>query len=274
MSRVGAFVRASHPEPTAAVTALMTALAVSAGQGWRAVVTGLALLSGQLSIGWSNDWLDVARDRRSGRDDKPAAHDDVSPGALRSAALLAATACVPLSLLMSPAAGALHLAAVASGWAYNLKAKATALSWVPYALSFGALPSVVTLALPGRPLAPLWATAAGALLGIGAHLANALPDLEDDLATGVRGLPHRLGRTRSAALSAVLLLATTVLLVVGPGRPGPARLAALGLAAAITAGALVRAAHPGSRAVFRGVLAVAVVDVALLLASGSSLAPS
>ena len=274
MTRASAFVRACHPEPTVAVTALVTALAVSAGQGGRAAITGLALLTGQLSIGWSNDWIDAGRDRRTGRADKPAARDDISPAALRVAALLAAAVCVPVSLAMGLAAGALHLAAVASGWAYNARLKATALSWLPYALSFGALPSVVTLGLPGHPFAPLWATAAGALLGVGAHLANALPDLEDDLATGVRGLPHRLGRAASAGLSAVLLLATTAALVFGPGRPGPIRLAALGLALVITAAALTRAAHPGSRAAFRGVLAVAAVDIALLVASGSSLVAS
>ncbi len=274
MTRASAFVRACHPEPTVAVTALVTALAVSAGQGGRAAVTGLALLTGQLSIGWSNDWIDAERDRTTGRADKPAARDDIAPGALRRAALVAAAVCVPVSLLMGTAAGLLHLAAVASGWAYNARLKATALSWLPYALSFGALPSVVTLGLPGHPVAPLWATAAGALLGVGAHLANALPDLEDDLATGVRGLPHRLGRTASAGLSAALLLATTAALVFGPGSPSPVRLTALGAATVITAAALARAAQPGSRAAFRGVLAVAAVDIALLVASGSSLAGS
>ncbi len=139
--------------------------------------------------------------------------------------------------------------------------------------SFGAVPSIITLGLPGRPLAPLWATAAGALLGVGAHLANVLPDIEADLATASAacrtGSVDPLGRAQRGAAAR-----DDNLLVLGPGRPGPARLAALGLAAAITAGALVRAAHPGSRAVFRAVLVVAVVDVALLVASGSTLAPS
>ena len=50
---------------------------------------------------------------------------------------------------------------------------------------------------------------AGALLGVGAHLVNALPDLADDEATGVRGLPHRLGpRWTPPVATAVLVLAS------------------------------------------------------------------
>jgi hypothetical protein len=51
---------------------------------------------------------------------------------------------------------------------------------------------LVTLALPEPALASPWAFAAGALLGVAAHFANVLPDLDDDRATGVRGLPQSL----------------------------------------------------------------------------------
>jgi 4-hydroxybenzoate polyprenyltransferase len=269
---IGVFVRACHPEPTAAVTALATALALSAGRGAESAWVTAAFLSGQLSVGWSNDWIDADRDRRTARPDKPVPRGEVSPGALRTAALVAATACVPLSLAMGLSAGLVHLAAVASAWAYNARLKSTVLSWAPYAFSFGLVPSIVTLGLDGAPRAPWWATAAGALLGVGAHLANVLPDLEDDEATGVRGLPHRLGRTGSAGLSALLLLAATSLLAVGPGRPGPLVAAALVVAAAVTGTGLALGRREGSRAPFRAVLVVAAVDVALLLARGAALA--
>jgi 4-hydroxybenzoate polyprenyltransferase len=109
------------------------------------------------------------------------------------------------------------------------------------------------------------------LLGVGAHLANVLPDLADDAATGVRGLPHLLGARGSAALSAVLLLAATALLAAGPQDPGPLGWAALGCAGAVTAVGLTRARRPGSRAAFHAAIIVAAVDVALLLTRGSSL---
>lgn len=273
VTRVLALARASHPEPTVAVTAIATALAVTSGLGGRAGWVTAAALSGQLSVGWSNDWIDAVRDRRSARADKPVARGELPVAAVRTAALVAALLCVPLSLAMGVAAGLLHLAAVAAAWGYNARLKATALSWAPYALAFGALPSVVTLGLPGRPLAPWWATLAGALLGVGAHLCNALPDLADDLSAGIRGLPHRLGPRRSAALAAVLLLTAALVLAVGPGRPGPGPLLVVGAATVVTVVGLARARRPGSRAAFRAALVVAAVCVALLLARGAVLAP-
>jgi 4-hydroxybenzoate polyprenyltransferase len=265
-------VRASHPEPSLAVSSITTALALSAGRGPGSAWVAAALLSGQLSIGWSNDWIDAERDRSTARRDKPAARGELSPRTVRTAAFVAASVCIPLSLAMGWRAGVLHLLAVAVAWAYNLRLKSTVLSWLPYALAFGAIPSIVTLGLPRSPWAPSWATAAGALLGVGAHLANVLPDLADDAATGVRGLPHRLGERWSAALSAVLLLAATAVLAFGPKQAGSLGLVALGGAAAVTATGLLLARRAGSRAPFRAAIVVAAVDVALLLAGGSSLA--
>jgi 4-hydroxybenzoate polyprenyltransferase len=270
-TRPSALVQACHPEPSAAVTAIATALAVSAGRGASSLWVAAAFLSGQLSVGWSNDWIDADRDRRSVRRDKPAARGEVSPRTLRSAALLAAAACVPFSLAMGRLAGIVHLLAVAAAWAYNAWLKSTLLSWAPYAFAFGLIPSIITLGLPGSPWAPAWATLAGALLGVGAHLANVLPDLADDAATGVRGLPHQLGARASAALSAVLLLAATAVLAVGPGRPGALGAAALVAAALVTGAGIGQARRTGSRAAFRAAIVVAAVDVVLLLARGSSL---
>lgn len=271
-ARVTALVRASHPEPTVAVTAIATALAVSVGLGAGSVVVGLAFLSGQLSVGWSNDWIDAARDRGAARTDKPVARGELPVADVRTAALTAALACVPLSLAMGLAPGLLHLLAVAAAWAYNARLKATVLSWAPYALAFGAVPSIVTLGLDR--VAPWWATAAGALLGVGAHLCNVLPDLEQDLAQGIRGLPHRLGPRRAAAGAAVLLLAAAVLLTVGPGRPGPLPVLALAVAAGVVGVGLVRSRRAGSRAAFRAALVVAGLCVALLVARGAVLVPA
>lgn len=267
MPRVAPLVKACHPEPTVAVTALATALAVSTGRGLGVLAVAAAFLSGQLSVGWSNDWFDAARDRAVFRSDKPVARGDLSEGRVRAAALLALTACVPLSLLMGTAAGAAHLVAVASAWQYNARLKATVLSWAPYAVSFGLVPSIVVLGLPGRPVAPLWATAGGALLGVGAHFANVLPDLADDAATGVRGLPQRLGRRRATLVAGLSLVLATVALA-----HGLLGAVAVVVAVGVFTGGLGRARRPGSRAAFGAVLVVAVVDVGLLLLRGASLA--
>ena len=58
-----------------------------------------------------------------------------------------------------------------------------------------------------------------ALLGVGAHLLNVLPDLDDDAATGVRGLPHRLGPRRIAPVAAAVLVAASIVVLVGAAPP-------------------------------------------------------
>lgn len=267
-----ALLRSCHPEPTAAVTLLVTALAVTTGHGPGGVaLIGTAVLAGQLSIGWLNDHLDAERDRAVGRTDKPVVGGAVSSRAVGAAAIVAGAVCVPLSLASGAVAGTVHLVAVGAGWAYDLGMKSTRWSVLPYLVCFGLLPVFVVLALPGAPAPPWWLPAAGALIGAGAHFANVLPDLDDDAVTGVRGLPHRLGAGRSRVAAALLLLAATGLLAVAA--PVPAVLAAAVplLAAGVLAAGFRAGARPGSRAPFRAVLVVAGIAVALLVAAGPAL---
>ena len=79
-------VLATHPGPTVAVTTVATLLAVAAGVGRRRgrSLVCAAVLAGQASIGWSNDWLDADRDRAVARADKPVVQGAVAPGLLRS----------------------------------------------------------------------------------------------------------------------------------------------------------------------------------------------
>lgn len=264
---------ACHPGPTVAVTAVTAVLAAAVGHrlGGAVLVTA-AVLAGQLSIGWGNDWLDRERDRSSARRDKPVAAGAVAAVTVLEAALAAAGACVVLSLLTGLVPGALHLVAVISAWAYNLGLKATLASALPFAVSFGLLPVFVVAAAPGSGSAPVWMVSAGALLGTGSHFANVLPDLADDLATGVRGLGHRLGRRACAAAAAMLLLAAVAVLALGPpGPPTAGGWAALLLTVPTGAYGLLLAQRPGSRAAFTSVLVIAVVAVVLLVTSGAQL---
>lgn len=264
-----ALLRSCHPEPTAAVTLLVTALAVTTGHGAGGVLlVAAAVLTGQLSIGWLNDALDAERDTVVGRADKPVVAGAVSARTVGVAALVAAVACVPLSLALGPAAGAAHLVAVAAGWAYDLGVKGTAWSPAPYVVCFGLLPAVVVLALPGAPAPPWWLPVAGALLGAGAHFANVLPDLDDDAATGVRGLPHRLGAAGSRWAAAVLLLAATGVLALRAPVPAPLAAAVPVLAVVVLAAGFRTGRRPGSRAPFRAVMVVAGIAVALLVLAG------
>lgn len=265
----------SHPGPSLAVSVIAVVLGADIGlEPWRLLVLGLAVLLGQLSVGLSNDWLDAERDRASGRADKPVAAGDIALSAVRTAAILTAVAGFGLTLLLGIPATTAHAVFIAAGWGYNLRLKRTAFSVLPYLVGFGAIPLVVTLSLP-RPLgAAWWAVGAGALLGVAAHFANALPDLEADRATGVVGLPHRMGGRASGIVTFASLAAASGLVIVGPGVTlGAVQWVAAGLSATIVAfGVALALARPPGRLLFQLVILAALIAVVSLALAGAHLA--
>ncbi len=272
MSRVLALIKSSHPEPGAAVTVALTLLAVGVGhRGWAILGIFAAVGATQLAVGWVNDWLDAERDRQTGRVDKPVAAGEVSKRTVGVSGLVAAVAIPVLGLPFGPVATMLLSLVGIFALLYDWPLKSTVFSVVPYLVAFALLPAFVVAALPGHPSPPVWLVAAGGLLGGGAHFANVLPDLADDAATGVRGLPHRLGAAGSQAAAALLLLAATLTLVFGP----PGLPSWTGLAAAVAAMIILPLGRYAAQreqgrpvAMFRAVIAVALIDVALLIFSG------
>jgi heme o synthase len=267
---IGGLVRACHPEPTAAVTIVSVLLSLAAGRGaGGAAIVGVTVLATQLSIGWANDWLDASRDIASERADKPIATGRVSRRTVGVGAIVAGVAVVPLALLSRPAAAAAIIVAFVSGLLYDWPLKSTVLSPLPYFVSFGLLVAFPVLGRSHDAVPPWWLVAAGALLGGGAHFANVLPDLEDDARTGVRGLPHRIGRGASTVVAAVALLAATGVLAFGPvGSPSWLGLIAFLAAVAILPIGWYLGRRPGSRAPFRAVIVIALIDIVLLLTTG------
>lgn len=279
-SPVTTLVLAAHPGPTAAVTALSLVLGVGVGlPGSTLVLLGLAFLAGQLSIGWSNDWIDAGRDAAVGRTDKPVATGEIDVAVVRTAALVAAAATVVLSFALGLAAGVVHVVLVASGWSYNAGLKRTRWSVVPFIVSFGLLPAVVTFALPDpAPPAP-WAMLAGAVLGVAIHFTNVLPDLDDDARTGVSGLPHRAGRRVSGLVAFAALALASVVVLVGPGlvagsASSPPLLAVVGVLAAVSIavwGAALVLTRPPGRLLFQLIIMASLLLAAQLAASGTAL---
>ena len=215
-----------------------------------------------MTIGWTNDLIDRGRDSAVGRADKPLATGELSVGPVRAVCGTAVAATVVLSLLCGLVAGLVHLGCVAAGWSYNLGLKATVWSWAPYAVAFGGLTVFVSLAGPTGTVPPAWIPLVAALLGVGAHLVNALPDLADDEATGVRGLPHRLGARRTRIAAVVVLGAASVVVVANsPAAPLPVRIVAL-LVVAVLAGVALTAR---GRTPFWVAVAIALVDAVLLV---------
>jgi len=104
---------------------------------------------------------------------------------------------------------------------------------------------------------------AAATLGIAAHFLNVLPDLDDDAATGVGGLPHRLGAVRSRVIATALLVLASAVAVLGPaGAPATWAWTALAVVVALA----VLALFGNGKAPFYAAIGIALVDVALLAA--------
>ncbi len=264
MRRLQGFVRAAHPLPTIAVSLVITAFGWSLGwTGWPLVAVFVTILIGQLSVGWSNDAADASLDARVGRTSKPTVAQDVSARTLWIAAITALAAASLLSWAVAGwLGGSFHVFAILMAWLYNIRLSRTAWSWLPYALAFGAMPAFLSFGLNDAP-PTAWAVAVFAIIGVSAHLANALPDAESDAAAGVGGLVVRLGTRRSVLLCWLLLAFGSGILIV-------VSVAASTWLALLVAGAFVAAVILGSRSrrragMFYALVAMVAVDVAVLV---------
>ncbi len=256
--------RSAHLGPSVAVTGLTALLATASGlRRAQVAASAAAVLLGQLSIGWGNDLIDASRDRQVARTDKPVAAGEVGAPVVAGALATALVGTVWTSCRLGPRPAFAHLVlGVAPAHAYNLGLKGTRWSWVPYALAFGALPSVVSQVGPDPRWSPVWITVPAAAIGVSAHVLNALPDLAHDQQTGVRGLPHRLGARHGQHLATALLGLASVVVVLGPSRAP----SAIGWTALAVNGALGVVALQGTgRNPFRAAIAIALIDAGLLV---------
>lgn len=259
-----ALARACHPLPTAAMTVVITVIGWSVG--WRLpAILGVtaAVLLGQLSVGWSNDAIDAGHDRAAGRAEKPTVRGEVSP---RTLAVLACVALLASAVTSWWVAGLLggtfHVVAVLLAWAYNAGLSRTAWSWVPYLLAFACVPPFLTLGLD-RTAPPAWLVVVFAAVGVSAHIANALPDVESDRAAGLGGAVVAWGARRSALVAWVLLGASTAVLALVASTPVLVAWVLLGYVAA-----LVLAARSSSAdALFHALLLAVAVDLVAIVAT-------
>ena len=259
---------ASHPWPSLAIAVLVTVVAAQAApSGIGPVLTGPAMLAGQLSIGWCNDACDALRDAAAGRTDKPVATGAVSVRAVWIAAHASLVVALVMAAAISVPTAVLLAVIIGAAWAYNLGLKSSPASGLAYVLGFGPLPAYAFSTLPGHPM-PAWSvTAAAALVGLGGHFADVLPDLVADRATGVAGLPQRVaarwgaGAVRTCALT--LLLSASALLVVASSRLW---VGVAGLAVAVVFAVI--GARGAGRVPFAAAFGIAAVDVVVLAAGG------
>jgi len=162
----------------------------------RLYTVGVVILLTQVSISALNDWADRAADSATGRW-RPIAMGRITPGLALGIAVLAAAGALLGTLPFRLAAIVTLIGGLAAGWAYDLWLKPTRFSFLPFAMAFPLL--VVWVALvAGRSVVEFaYLLAGGAVMAVGIHLADSLPDLELDRAAGLRSLAVRLGRDRT-----------------------------------------------------------------------------
>jgi len=173
-------------------------------------VIAFTVFCGQLVVGWTNDLVDLPLDQREGRTNKPMVDGKLSPITVKRATWVALVFVILFSLFgpMGIIGGFVHLLGVGSGVAYNFYFKSNRFSFLPYAVSFAALPASITLSRGDAP--QLWLLISVSCLGVGAQFANVVKDMERDRAAGIMGLPQILGSQKSTALSGILLFLVSI----------------------------------------------------------------
>ncbi len=246
---------------------------MAGGDTSTAIRLGVSMTLIQFAIGALNDLVDAPVDR-IGKPGKPIPAGLVAPAVARATVVVAAAGGLFLALLGGPGLLLIGALALAIGVWYDLRAKGTTLSWLPFALGIpllpvfgwygavGSLPAVFFVLIP-----------AAANAGTSLAIANAIVDMERDDAAGIESIALALGARRASWL-VVGLQGVVTFLAIGTaavvGAPTGWALAVLFTACVPLAGAILglatvyRGGGPGWRevaweiqAVGSGLLAVA-----------------
>ena len=205
MQKLKGLLEAAHFGPTLIVTTISFAFAVHYWWEGPAFVIAFGVFTGQLVVGWSNDLYDFDDDLKHQRAKKPLVSGLITKQYLQKWLRFM----VPFSFvanLLGPLGikgGSVYMLGIACGVAYNFYFKFSILSPLPYAIAFAALPSSVAISKDLNP--PMWMLLGGALFGMAAHFINVIKDMDQDQASGIKGLPQRLGKVKSIAAAAVLI---------------------------------------------------------------------
>ena len=207
-----ALLKASHFGPTMAVTTVSYLLATTLWWEGPALIIAFGVFLGQLLVGFTNDLNDYSDDLKHKRMAKPLVSGQITTTKLRKAIKIVAPFTVLINILgpLGLKGGLVYLFGVGMGVSYNFYFKSTLLSPIPYALAFTALVSCVVLATDRTP--PLWYISAAALIGVAAHFANVLKDLDQDLESKIKGLPQHIGKKGSRLVTSLLLITATFIL--------------------------------------------------------------
>ena len=248
----GGLVRLVHPFPILLDGIATGAVALLAGgEAPTAVRLGLAMLALQASIGALNDLVDAPFDagRKPG---KPIPAGSVSPTTARAVMVGAAGGGLLLTAPSGPGLVALAGLILAIGYGYDLVAKGTAWSWLPFAIGIPLLPVFGWFGAAGTLPAPFAVLLPAAFMaGTALAIANARADIDRDRAAGQASVAIRLGSRRAWAVGA-WLQAFVVAVALGSlwltGAPSLTVAASIGAALLLSVGVVLgRTSSAGQR---------------------------
>lgn len=210
MSQLRGWLKAAHAFPLSLVVMLTGLIALVSTDGEpQPTKLGLvlfAMLTSQLAIGWSNDYLDRETDAVL-QPWKPLASGQIPERLVPPAVLAVLTTSFASGVLLGPMPLVLLIAGTACGLVYNFGVKDTRWSAVPFIVGLALLPPFVWSSLDVYRGGLLLLYAVGSPIALAVHIANGLPDLEADSRAGRKGLAVTLGPTRSRVVLGVCLLA-------------------------------------------------------------------
>lgn len=211
-ARLAGHVRLVHPFPSVLDGIVAGGAAwLAGGAGETAARLAISMILLQASVGALNDVVDAPRDagRKPG---KPIPAGLVDGRVALAISAVAAAGGLLLAVPSGPATLGLAVVLLALGYGYDLVAKGTAWSWVPFALAIPLFPIYGWLGASGT-LPPVWPVllAVAALAGAALAIANGVVDLERDRDAGLASAATVLGRLTAVRLGALLIAAAAAL---------------------------------------------------------------
>lgn len=212
VQRLRDLVRCAHPKQAFVFAVAMGIFATLADRPLdEALLVALAVLTIQLSLGFSNDLCDEKHDHRAETPNKPLAEGRVDPGSASYWMMVLVLVSVPLAATSSLTAGTALLLTLPIGWIHNRWLHRTAFSFLGWTLTFALYPAFLSYGgwagkIHGE--APTWGvTVAAAALGFTVHFVTSLGDLVADNKSGARNLPLllalRLGAPRMLLITVI-----------------------------------------------------------------------
>lgn len=235
----GGLIRLVHPFPILLDGIATVAVAqVAGGEPPTAIRLGVAMVALQASIGTLNDLVDSPIDagRKPG---KPIPAGLVSPATARTVMLTAGGIGLALTVPSGPGLAAIAAVILAVGYLYDLVAKGTPWSWVPFAVGIPLLPVFGWLGAVGSLPAFFGILVPAAVLaGAALAIANARADMDRDRVAGLTSVAIRLGARGAWGVGTALL---AIVVAVALGSLWLAGASTLAIAASIGAGLFIGA---------------------------------